>query len=177
MEMIPPFDHNYQALMPVETEVLADLQGKLPQVQDVVVTPNMTYVVQLSVDGAGKPHAEFGKHILHAVWGSSGRWGRTAKIVIVVGPDVDPYDMDSIEWAIATRVQPATDTIINESGQAFVLDPSAPKGHHGFPVVGSQIGIDATMKVPERFATYQEVSQPTPEEVASIADKLKGVLG
>ncbi|MFW2405408.1 MAG: UbiD family decarboxylase [Gammaproteobacteria bacterium] len=177
MEMIPPFDHNYQALMPVETEVLADLQGKLPQVQDVVVTPNMTYIVQLNVDGAGKPHAEFGKHILHAVWGASGRWGRTAKIVIVVGPDVDPYDMDSIEWAIATRVQPATDTIINESGQAFVLDPSAPKGHHGFPVVGSQIGIDATMKVPERFESYQEVSQPTAEEVASIADKLKGLLG
>ena len=54
------------------------------------MTPNMTYIVQLNVDGAGKPHAEFGKHILHAVWGASGRWGRTAKIVIVVGPDVDP---------------------------------------------------------------------------------------
>ena len=75
MEMIPPFDHNYQALMPVETEVLADLQGKLPQVQDVVVTPNMTYVIQLNVDGAGKPHAEFGKHVLHAVWGAAGPLG------------------------------------------------------------------------------------------------------
>jgi 3-polyprenyl-4-hydroxybenzoate decarboxylase len=96
--------------------------------------------------------------------------------VIVVGPDVDPYDMDSIEWAIATRVQPATDTIINESGQAFVLDPSATKGHHGFPVTGSQLGIDATMKVPERFDTYQEVSMPTAEEVLSLAEKLKGVL-
>jgi len=177
MEMIPPFDHNYQALIPVETEILADLQRKIPEVKDVVVTPNMTYVVQLNVDGAAKPHAEFGKYILNAVWGSAGRWGRTAKIVIVIGPDVDPYDMDSIEWAIATRVQPATDTVINESGQAFLLDPSAPKGHHGFPVVGSQLGIDATMKVPERFETYQEVSQPTPEEVAAIAAKLQGVVG
>ena len=76
MEMIPPFDHNYQALIPVETEVLADLQGKAPEVHDVVVTPNMTYIVQLNVDGARKPHAEFGKFILHAVWGSAGRWGR-----------------------------------------------------------------------------------------------------
>ena len=176
MEMIPPFDHNYQALLPVETEVLADLQNKIPQVQDVVVTPNMTYIVQLNVDGAAKPHAEFGKYVLHAVWGSAGRWGRTAKFVYVVGPDVDPYDMDSIEWAVATRVQPATDRIINESAQAFVLDPSAAKGPHGFPVVGSQIGIDATMKVPERFDSYQEVSQPTAEEVASIAGKLKDLL-
>jgi 3-polyprenyl-4-hydroxybenzoate decarboxylase len=177
MEMIPPFDHNYQALMPVETEVLADLQSKIPEVKDVVVTPNMTYIIQLTVDGGAKPHAEFGKYILHAVWGSAGRWGRAAKIVIVVGPDVDPYDLDSVEWAIATRVQPATDTIINESGQAFVLDVSAPKGPHGFPVTSSQIGIDATMKVPERFDHYQEVSKPTPEEVAAIAEKMKGLLG
>ena len=177
MEMIPPFDHNYQALLPVETEILADLRSKIPEVQDVVVTPNLTYIVQLNVDGAAKPHAEFGKYVLHAVWGASGRWGRTAKLLIVVGPDVDPYDMDSIEWAISTRVQPATDTIINESGQAFVLDPSAPKGHHGFPVVSSQLGIDATMKVPERFESYQEVSQPTPEEVAAIAEKMQGLLG
>ena len=176
MEMIPPFDHNYQALVPVEGEILSDLQRKIPEVQDVVVTPNMTYVVQLNVDGARKPHAEFGKYVLHAVWGSAGRWGRTAKIVIVVGPDVDPYDMDSIEWAIATRVQPAEDTIINKSGQAFILDPSAVKGHHGFPVTGSQLGIDATMKVPERFESYQEVSMPTPEEVSALAEKLKDVL-
>ena len=176
MEMVPPFDHNYIALLPVEGEVLSDLQRKAPEVQDVVVTPNMTYVVQLNVDGSRKPHAEFGKYILHAVWGSAGRWGRTAKIVIVVGPDVDPYDMDSIEWAIATRVMPATDIIINESGQAFVLDPSAPKGHHGFPVTGSQMGIDATIKVPERFAEYQEVSFPPQEKVDQVAVKLKGIL-
>lgn len=176
MEMIPPFDHNYIALVPVEGELLADMQRKIPEVADVVVTPNMTYIVQLNVDGGRKPHAEFGKYICHAVWGAAGRWGRTAKIVIVVGPDVNPYDMDSIEWAIATRVQPATDTIINESGQAFVLDPSAPKGHHGFPVTGSQLGIDATMKVPERFSHYQEVSMPTAEEVEALAEKLKGVL-
>src|SRR5690606_2794916 len=47
MEMMPPFDHNYLALMPVEGEILADLQRKIPEVNDVVVTPNMTYVVQL----------------------------------------------------------------------------------------------------------------------------------
>jgi UbiD family decarboxylase len=145
-------------------------------VKDVVVTPNMTYIVQLNVDGGRKPHSEFGKYILHAVWGSAGRWGRTAKIVIVVGPDVNPYDMDSIEWAIATRVMPATDIIINESGQAFVLDPSAPKGHHGFPVTGSQMGIDATIKVPERFAEYQEVSFPPREKVELVAQKLKDIL-
>ncbi len=177
MEMMPPFDHNYIALIPVEGEVLADLQRKIPEVKDVVVTPNMTYIVQLSVDGADKPHPYFGKYVLHAVWGAQGRWGRVAKIVIVVGPDVDPYDLNSVEWAIQTRVQPVSDTIMNHSAQAMVLDPSAPKGAHGFGVMSEQMGIDATIKVPERFDDYAEVSQADPEKVAAIAEKFKDILG
>ncbi|MDH3977189.1 MAG: UbiD family decarboxylase [Gammaproteobacteria bacterium] len=177
MEMMPPFDHNYIALMPVEGEVLADLQAKIPEVKDVVVTPNMTYIVQLTVDGAQKPHPYFGKFILNAVWGAQGRWGRVAKIVIVVGPDVDPYDLNSVEWAIQTRVQPYSDTIINQSAQAMVLDPSAPKGPHGFGVKSEQMGIDALIKVPERFDDYAEVSQADPEKVLAIAEKMKGILG
>jgi 3-polyprenyl-4-hydroxybenzoate decarboxylase len=177
MEMVPPFDHNYIALLPVEGEVLSDLQHKIPEVKDVVVTPNMSYIVQLSVDGASKPHPEFGKYVLHAVWGAAGRWGRTAKLVVVVGPDVDPYDMDQIEWAIMSRVQPYSDTIINRSGQAFVLDPSAPKAPQGVPVQSEQMGIDATIKIPERFNDYPEVSNADPADVAAVAEKLKGVLG
>jgi len=176
IEMLPPFDHNYLAILPIEGELLADLQRKIPEVRDVVVTPNLTYIVQLSVDGARKPHAEFGKYVLHAVWGAAGRWGRTAKWVVVVGPDVDPYDLGSVEWALQTRVQPYSDTIINKAAQAMVLDPSCPKGEQGFAVVGEQIGIDATIKIPERFDDYAPVSQADPAHVARIADLLKNAL-
>ncbi|HJP39311.1 MAG TPA: UbiD family decarboxylase [Gammaproteobacteria bacterium] len=176
MEMMPPFDHNYIGLLPVEGEVLADLQRKIPEVKDVVVTPNMTYVIQLSVDGVQKPHPYFGKFVLHAVWGAQGRWGRVAKIVIVVGPDVDPYDLTSVEWAIQTRVQPYSDTIINQSAQAMILDPSAPKSAHGFALSSEQIGFDALIKVPERFDDYAEVSQADPEKVRKIAEKMKAIL-
>ncbi|MCC7259048.1 MAG: UbiD family decarboxylase [Gammaproteobacteria bacterium] len=176
IEMMPPFDHNYMALMPVEGELLADLQRKIPEVRDAVVTPNMTYIVQLGVDGAARPHPEFGKYVLHAAWGAAGRWPRTAKIVIVVGPDVDPYDLGAVEWAIQTRVQPWSDIIINRAGQAMVLDPSAPKGPQGFPTVSEQMGIDATIKIPERFTDYAEVSQADPAQVQQVARKLAGIL-
>jgi 3-polyprenyl-4-hydroxybenzoate decarboxylase len=66
MEMMPPFDHNYMACLPIEGELLSDLQSKIPEVKDVVVTPNLSYFVQLSVDGAQKPHPEFGKYVLNA---------------------------------------------------------------------------------------------------------------
>ena len=140
------------------------------------VTPNLAYVVQLNVDGANKPHPEFGKYVLHAVWGAAGRWARTAKLVIVVGPDVDPYDWQQIEWAIMTRVQPLSDTIINRSGQAFVLDLSPTKTGQGGASTSEQMGIDATIKVPERHTEYPEVSNATPQQVAALREKLKGVL-
>jgi 4-hydroxy-3-polyprenylbenzoate decarboxylase len=145
-------------------------------VKDAVVTPNMTYIVQLAVDGEGKPHPEFGKYVLHAVWGAAGRWPRTAKILVVVGPDVNPYDIAAVEWAIQTRVQPVSDIIMNPAGQAFVLDPSAPKGPQGFPTTSEQMGIDATIKIPERFSDYAIVSQADPAAVQAVARKLAGVL-
>jgi len=175
-EMVPPFDHVYMALLPVEAEVFSDLKRKIPEVKDVAASPNLGFVVQLSVDGAAKPHAEFGKYILHAVWGSAGRWGRTAKMVVVVGPDVDPYDWNSIEWAIMTRVQPHSDTIINRSGQAYLLDPSPPRSEQGIPVMSEQIGIDATIKIPERFKEYPESANADPALVRELAARLQREL-
>ena len=177
MEMEPPFDHNYMACMPIEGELLSDLQAKIPEVQDVVVTPNLSYFVQLSVDGAQKPHSEFGKFVLQSVWDASGRWGKTAKIVVVVGPDVNPYDLSEVEWAINTRVQPYTDSIINKSGHAFLMDPSAEKDPgHGIALQSEQIGFDATIKIPERFQSYPEYSNADAEDVEAIAEKFKGLL-
>jgi UbiD family decarboxylase len=176
IEMMPPFDHNFLGLMPIEGQILADLQNKIPEVRDVVVTPNLTYIVQLSVDGATKPHPEFGKYVLHAVWGAAGRWGRTAKFVVVVGPDVNPYDITAVEWAMQTRVQPVSDSILNTSGQAMVLDPSAPKGAQGFALQSEQIGFDATIKIPERFSDYAPVSQADPAAVREIAVRLAAAL-
>jgi len=176
MEMVPPFDHDYLGLLAVEAEVLADLRRKIPEVKDVAVTPNMSYIVQLTVDGARKPHPEFGKYVLHAVWGAAGRWGRTAKLVVVVGPDVDPYDMNSVEWAMQTRWQPIKDSIMNAAGQAFVLDPSCEKSPQFGAFRSEQMGIDATIKVPERFSEYPEVSNAIPEELAALTEKLRGIV-
>ena len=58
-----------------------------------------------------------------------------------------------------------------------MLDPSAPKAPQGVPVQSEQMGIDATVKIPERFDDYPEVSQANPEEVAAVAEKLREVLG
>jgi 4-hydroxy-3-polyprenylbenzoate decarboxylase len=176
MEMVPPFDHMYLGLLTIEGELISELRRKLPEVKNILVTPNLCYIVQLHVDGATKPHPEFGKYVIHAVWGAAGRWARTAKLVIVVGPDVDPADWSKIEWAIMTRVQPWSDVIINHSGQAMLLDPSGRKNEQGAASTSEQMGIDATIKIPERFKEYPEVSDAAPADVAAIAKKMKGLL-
>jgi hypothetical protein len=38
------------------------------------------------------------------------------------------------------------------------------------------MGIDATIKIPERFTEYPEVSKADPEQVAAIARKLAGIV-
>ena len=61
-------------------------------------------------------------------------------------------------------------------GQAFVDDPSAPNIELGFPIQSEQMGIDATIKVPERFKEYREVSNADPEDVVRVTEMLKGVF-
>ena len=65
------------------------------------------------------------------------------KNCIVVGEDVDIYDPNAIEWAIATRVQPHKDIIIKENQPSSSLDPSAEKPE-GKKAITSKLLIDAT---------------------------------
>jgi len=65
------------------------------------------------------------------------------KNCIVVGEDVDIYDPNAIEWAIATRVQPHKDIVIKENQPSSSLDPSAEKPE-GKKAITSKLLIDAT---------------------------------
>lgn len=94
--------------------------------------------------------------------------GRDLKLVIVVEEDIDPFNWEDVEWALATRVQPDRDVIILK-GQPGALDPSAivstpekvirPPPEYG--IVGvtltSKMGIDATrtFKRPEMLKQFE----------------------
>jgi 4-hydroxy-3-polyprenylbenzoate decarboxylase len=89
------------------------------------------------------------------------RWG---KYFIVVDDDIDIHSMDSVIWALAWRVQPATDIKIIDK-RIPGLDPSAykpndPYEEKVFPkgVGSSAVLIDATRKHP-----YPPVALPRKE--------------
>lgn len=174
-EMWPPFDHGYIGVSFVAIEILSDLKRKLPEVRDVVIHGGTWLpfaVVQLSVDREDKPWPFFGHHVIHAVWAAAGRFPRMIKYVVVVGPDIDPYNLTDVLIAMVTRTQPKKDFIFNECGGALVLDPSAPRGPQGNTLLSEQVGIDATIKVPERDSEFPKVARPSREELENIAAKI-----
>ena len=65
---------------------------------------------------------------------------RSMKMVTIVDKDIDPYNMEEVEWAIATRFQADKDLVIlKEKGSS--LDPSADIGTR----MTAKMGIDATI--------------------------------
>lgn len=83
---------------------------------------------------------------------SSGRC--SAKLIVAVDEDVDPWDADSVIWALSLAMQPQRDTWIRPNEYVVDLDYSiAPiddtiyRGHHAPSLrTGSALLIDATRK-------------------------------
>ena len=57
----------------------------------------------------------------------------------MVDDDVDIRDPREVAWALATRFQPARDTVILSGMDGYVIDPSCGGGG-----LGSRMGMDAT---------------------------------
>jgi len=100
-----------------------------------------------------------------------GVWSMTAgigKLVIVVDDDINIHDPFQVDWALAFRMQPATDVRIVRDTDPINLDPSQPM-KEGKPVlpadqVSSKLGIDATRKHP-----YPAPSLPPNEHLDRVA--------
>jgi 2,5-furandicarboxylate decarboxylase 1 len=61
------------------------------------------------------------------------------KKVVVVPEDVDPDDLQEVEWSIITRCQPDKDVVLVDDLRPHPIDPSAQGG-----TGGARVGIDAT---------------------------------
>jgi UbiD family decarboxylase len=64
------------------------------------------------------------------------------KHVTVVDDDIDIFNMNEVEYAVATRFQASVDVVIMEGAKGSSLDPSAGAGS-----VTTKVGIDATKPI------------------------------
>jgi len=66
------------------------------------------------------------------------------KMVVVVDEDIDIYNAEEVEYALATRVQPEKDVLIISGMRGSTLDPSSENG------LTSKWGIDATIPLDKK---------------------------
>jgi 4-hydroxy-3-polyprenylbenzoate decarboxylase len=170
----PPWDHMY--IMFLNQYLLVTLQKIVPEVKALTMPVLGIAVVQLSVDGTDR-EPEIGKRVMNALW-SIPRFPGLYKFVIVVGPDVNPYDINDVSWALWSRCQPIRDSM-SQNVTAFLEDPSVPvelQGPQNTKLISEVVGFDALIKVPERYPEFPPVSEPSQDSVAKIEEKLSKEL-
>jgi len=171
----PPWDHMY--IMGLDQHLLVSIQRIVPEVQAVTMPVFGIAVIQLSVDGADRDPG-IGKRVMNALWAIP-RFPGLFKFAVVVGPDINPYDINDVAWAMWTRCQPIRDSV-PQTVTAFLEDPSVPAeltGPQNTKLMSEVMGFDATIKVPDRYSEFPPVSEPSKESVAEIEKKLSKELG
>jgi UbiD family decarboxylase len=83
----------------------------------------------------------------------------------VVDSDIDPYDMEQVEWAIATRFRGDEDILVVPKVRVSSLDPSSDQEKE----LGCKVGFDATK--PLEGNGFEKPRIPVSEKVKKILDK------
>lgn len=81
------------------------------------------------------------------------------KHVVVVDDEVDIFNMEEVEWAIATRFQAERDLVVVHGAQSSKLDPSTDDG------VGSKMGLDCTVPLHSEPMRYLRVQIPGMDQI------------
>ena len=81
---------------------------------------------------------------------------RSCKHVFVVDRDIDIYNPQEVEWAMATRFQGDTGMIVLPREQGSSLDPSAEPGSH----LTTKIGFDLTKPLEAQGKTFEKAAFP-----------------
>ena len=164
-------DYLYQALLPSgnEHKLLMGLSREATIWETVSKVVPKVKAVNLSAGGGGWLHAIISiekqtegdaKNALLAAFAAH----PSLKHAIVVDADINVYNLEEVEWAIATRFQASNDLIIIPNARGSTLDPSANQE------IGTttKMGIDATrpLGIPEeKFERAETLGSQKVEEI------------
>jgi UbiD family decarboxylase len=130
-------EHKFLMGMPKEPTIYSEV-GKVCQVKDVYVTPGgcswLHAVVQIK-----KQNADDGKKAIAAAFKGHG----SLKHCVIVDDDINIYDPQDVEWAIATRLQADKNVVILSNQPGSSLDPSGDLSE-GKKATTAKAGLDAT---------------------------------
>lgn len=137
------FEHKLLQGLPQEPRIFEHVKNTVPTIQNVALTEGgccwLHAVVQIKKQTQGD-----GKNVLMAALSAH----PSLKHCVVVDDDIDIFNPEDVEYAIATRVKGDEDLMVVTKARGSSLDPKAlPDG------TTTKIGLDATKDInhPEKF--------------------------
>jgi UbiD family decarboxylase len=167
-------DYIYQALLPSGSEHRLMMgMPKEPRIWEYVrgIVPNVRGV-NLTVGGMGWLHCVVSfekfregdpKNVLMAIFSAH----PSLKHAVVVDSDIDPYDMEQVEWSIATRFKGDEDILLVPNVRVSSLDPASDQEKE----LGCKVGIDATKPMFKDQESFKKAEVPISKELEKILQK------
>ena len=126
------------------------------RVKDVVIAGGLTRtIIQMEVDGDSKPVANYGKKVISALRGSLRlQFGLMGSVV--VGPDIDPYDLEDVMWAMSVRAGFFQDTDALIQAPKFEAEVEAKTPKPGVTPSGMPVRSDPVEWEREAIKRIQE---------------------
>ncbi len=154
-------EHLLLGAIPREASILTALQRQFSNVIDVHLSRGGVCRYHLAVKVKKRLEGEQ-KNIIFGAFASHA----DIKLVTVVDDDVDVHNSISVEWAIATRFQASSDTIIVGGALGSKLDPSGKDG------LVDKMGLDATKPLESEPLRYTVVNIPGEEDEGLVGQWL-----
>lgn len=141
------FEHKLLQGLPQEPRIFNAVQNTVPTVKNVALTEGGCCWLHAAVSIQKQTQGD-GKNVIMAALAAH----PSLKHCVVVDEDVDIFDAEDIEYAIATRVKGDEDLLIVPGARGSSLDPCAkPDG------TTTKVGVDATKPL-DKLEKFERVS-------------------
>lgn len=151
-----PFDEPSVLALALNDIFVPILRKVFPEIVDFYLPPEACSY-RIAVVSIRKQYAGHARRIMMGIWSYLRQFTYT-KFVIVTDEDIDVRDWPQVIWALATRVDPARDSLLVENTPIDYLDFASPE-----PGLGSKLGLDATAKWPgETHRSWGRTIVPDP---------------
>jgi anhydromevalonate phosphate decarboxylase len=155
-------EHRLLMGMPREPRIWEYVRNVVPNVRGVNMTVGgmgwLHCVVSFEKFREGDP-----KNVLMAIFAAH----PSLKHAVVVDSDIDPYDMQQVEWAIATRFKGDEDILLVPGARVSSLDPAGDQEKE----LGCKVGIDATRPMFKDPMGFKRAEIPVSDKLKAILDK------
>jgi len=156
-------EHRLLMGIPIEAKLNGTLKKHFPKIKQVSMTNGgcnwLHAVIQIN-----KRHDSDGKKIIKKTFDVH----RSLKMVTVVDEDIDPNNPESVEYAMATRLQAERELIILKNVRGSSLDPSSDQKK----LLTAKLGIDATKSLSKQAQGFEIAKIPKLDRI-SLKDYFK----